>query len=117
MGGKEILSILQSLTPKLSRADDVVISPHRDILLLRSELHQSVFRLGRETLVQDEGRFYQILSLNLRDQKKVHLFGEDIFRGETGESYRRHQKETFSAHQDVQSRDYVTYLEGLTQRF
>lgn len=91
MGGKEILSILRHLESNISPDDDVVISPHRDLLLLRKELNHSGFSLGKESLVWDEGRFYQTLSLNIRDGKRVHPFGEEIFRGELGGKYREHQ--------------------------
>lgn len=114
MGGKEILSILRHLINFMGPADDVVISPHRDILPLRKALGDSRFFLGKESLVWEEGRCYQILSLNTREQKKVHPYGEEIFRDE---KYLTHQIATFSAHQDVQSQAYVTYMKGLTQRF
>lgn len=113
MGGKEILSILRSLENKISFNDDIIISPHRDLIPLRKELNQSSFSLGKESLVWEEGRCYQILSLNLRDKRKVHPYGEEIFQDE---KYLAHQIATFSAHQDVQSREYLRYLEGLSLR-
>ncbi len=116
MGGKEIDSISENILPYLTREDDLVISPHRDILSLRRKLHQSMFRLDRETLVFEDGQYYQILSLNLRSTRKVHPFGEEIFQNEVGESYREHQLKTFTAHQDERSGAYVEYLKSLTPR-
>ncbi len=116
MGGKEIESISFHLLPFLSGDDDLVISPHRDILPVREKLHRSPFFLGDETLVFEEGRFYQILSLNLRGGSKVHPYGEKIFSGERGEEYRQHQLKTFTAHKDERSGAYVTYLNSLTPR-
>jgi tRNA (adenine22-N1)-methyltransferase len=116
MGGKEIGSITEHLIPYLTVEDDLVISPHRDILSLRMKLHQSNFSLVRETLVIEDGQFYQILSLSLRKGPKVHLYGETIFMGESGQTYRLHQLNTFSAHQDERSGAYVEYLKTLTPR-
>lgn len=117
MGGKEINSIVHHLRPSLSTQDDLVISPHRDILPLRQTLHDSEFFLGKESLVFDDGRFYQVISLKINGQKKVHPFGEEIFTGEEGEKYRLHQINTFTAHQDMRSQKYLEYLKGLTQCF
>lgn len=117
MGGKEIDSIVHHLYPYLTVQDDLVISPHRDILPLRQTLHDSEFSLGKESLVFDEGRFYQVISLKINGPKKVHPFGEEIFTGEEGEKYRLHQINTFSAHQDMRSQEYLEYLKGLTQCF
>lgn len=116
MGGKEIDSISDHLLTYLSPEDDLVISPHRDILPLRTKLHHSKFFLNRETLVIEEGQFYQILSLSLREGSKVHPFGEAIFQGKAGETYRLHQLKTFTAHQDERSGAYVEYLKSLTPR-
>lgn len=117
MGGKEIDSIVQHLRPYLTIHDDLVISPHRDILPLRQTLNASEFSLGKESLVFDDGRFYQVISLKIKGSKKIHPFGEEIFTGSEGEKYRLHQINTFSAHQDMRSREYVEYLNGLTQCF
>jgi tRNA (adenine22-N1)-methyltransferase len=115
MGGDEINEICRHLFSYLSPEDDLVISPHQDLLQLREELGQSGFSVGKESLVLDEGRFYQVLSLNRREGKKVHLYGEEIFRGEVGKEYLKHQLKVFSAHQDVRSERYLTYLRTLTQ--
>lgn len=117
MGGKEIISICSHLKPFLTLHDDLVISPHRDLLPLRESLHSSEFSLGKESVVLDEGRFYQVISLNLRKGEKVPLYGKEIFTGEVGEKYRQQQLEVFTAHQDERSRSYTQYLKSLTQCF
>jgi tRNA (adenine22-N1)-methyltransferase len=117
MGGKEIESISLHLLNHLTPEDDLVISPHRDILQLRERLHSSPFSLVKESLIFDEGRFYQVISLKVKGERKVHPYGEEIFQGEEGEKYRQHQIAAFTAHQDVRSREYVQYLRGLTQCF
>ncbi len=115
MGGKEIISICDHLRPVLNVGDDLVISPHRDLLQVREHLHASSYSLGKEGLIFDEGRFYQAISLNVRPGEKVSLYGKEIFQGEVGEKYLRQQMDVFSAHQDVRSRSYATYLKSLTQ--
>lgn len=114
MGGKEIGSILTHLLPQLSSSDDIVISPHRDLLQLRESLSLSPFYLKDESLVFDEGRYYQVISLNLEGTEKVHLYGNKLWEGEHGPGYREHQKLHFSAHQDTRSRAYVSFLRSLT---
>lgn len=116
MGGKEIELIFQHLLPYLNAHDDLVISPHRDILPVREKLSTSPFFLRDETIVFEDGRFYQILSLCLRPGEKVHPYGERIFHGVVGEEYRQHQLKTFSAHKDERSGVYVDYLNSLTPR-
>ncbi len=117
MGGKEINEILERLQTQLGEEDDVIISPHRDILLLRNKLHSSPFSLVKESLVFDENRFYQVLALSVRKGPKVHPYGDDVFQGDLGKSYLLHQKLAFSAHKDLQSRAYLQYLDELTQCF
>ncbi len=116
MGGKEIESISHHLLTYLTQKDDLVISPHRDILPVRENLNRSPFFLGDEALVFEDGRFYQVLSLNLRNGEKVHPYGNKIFQGERGEEYRQHQLRTFTAHKDERSGAYVEYLNSLTPR-
>ncbi len=117
MGGKEIVSICDHLKSYLAPADDLVISPHRDVLQVREYLHASSYSLGKESLVFDEGRFYQILSLNVRPGDKVPLYGRDIFQGEVGVKYLKHQMDVMNTHKDGRSRSYADYLKTLTLRF
>ncbi len=117
MGGKEIIEIITHFKRFISKEDQLVLSPHRDILLLREFLHASTFTLMDEQLVSDEGRFYQVISLGIGGEKSVSLYGENIWRGEVGEKYLEYQTEVFSAHQDVRSRGYLQFLKGLTQCF
>ncbi len=114
MGGKEIGSILTHLLPQLTSEDDVVISPHRDILQLRETLSETNFYLKNETVVFDEGRYYQVISLNLSGDEKIHPYGKYLWNSQSGEGYRQHQILHFHAHKDTQSRAYVSYLKSLT---
>ena len=114
MGGKEIGSILTHLLPQLTVDDDVIISPHRDILPLRESLALSTFYLKDESVVLDEGRFYQVICLSLSGNVKVHSYGTKIWGGETGRGYREHQLLHFNAHKDTRSLAYVSFLKALT---
>lgn len=111
MGGQEIKEIIESLEPQLALEDRVVISPHRNILELRSYLNKSAFGLIDEIVVFEDGQFYQILCLGLNPVlPAVHPYGEKIWRSKTGEDYRNQQVLSFTPHRNGQSQAYVEYL-------
>jgi tRNA (adenine22-N1)-methyltransferase len=111
MGGKEIGEIVTHLLPMLDESSTFVISPHRKILELRSILHCLPLTLLREEVIVEDNQYYQILCMRPGDQgRKISKFGEDIFRGETGERYRQLQMETFSTHRDDLSQQYSEFL-------
>ncbi len=113
MGGKEIGEIILHLLPQLDHTSRIVISPHRRILELRKLLGSLPLTLIEERVFLDEGQFYPVLCLSPGAGKKVHEYGEELWVNETGEEYRLHQIKFFSAHQDLASQSYVTYLNGL----
>lgn len=114
MGGKEILSIIESLVPQLDSSSVITISPHRKILELRSALKEMPIALKEELLVKEDGQFYQILTLIPNSSgRRVSPFGEDFWNGEGGREYREHQLNHFSLHRDEASREYVTFLKSL----
>ena len=112
MGGKEISEIIQSLLPHLQSCSRFVISPHRKILELRSLLRELPLKLEKEEVVWDKGQFYVILSLkpDITGEKKVSLFGDDLWQSETGEHYRQQQIQFFSLHKDEKSQQYIDFL-------
>jgi tRNA A22 N-methylase len=115
MGGKEIGEIITHLLPQLSAEDRLVISPHRNILELRKQLHLTDLKLVDEIVLKEEGQFYQIICLSKSSiGPKVSIYGSKIWDGPSGEEYRQHQIGTFSNHQDIASRDYVTHLKQLS---
>ena len=114
MGGSEIGQIILHLLPQLDQSSRIVISPHSKILELRKLLNKLPLSLIEEKVMLEEGHYYQILCLSpLESGQKVSLFGEELWTSETGESYRQHQVKIFTPHQDLASREYVSYLEGL----
>ncbi len=115
MGGKEIGEIITHLLPQLSPEDRLVISPHRNILELRKQLHLSDLNLVDETVLKEEGQFYQIICLSKSSiGPKVSLYGSKIWDGVSGKEYRQHQIRTFINHQDQASRDFVAHLKQLS---
>lgn len=113
MGGKEIAEILKHLEPQISVHDQVVISPHRSVLLLRHYLFQSGYRLVTEEAYFEDAQYYPMLVLS-RDESlpRVSLYGENMWRGETGTAYKKHQIKFFETHQDPSSQAYLAYLKG-----
>lgn len=113
MGGKEIAEILKNLEPQMSFQDQVVISPHRSVLLLRDYLFQSGFRLVGEEAFFEDAQYYPILVLSKNESlPRVTLYGENMWRGEIGTAYKMHQIKFFETHQDPSSQAYLAYLKG-----
>lgn len=112
MGGREIGEIILSLLPLLQSCSRFVISPHRKILELRSLLRELPLKLEKEEVVWDKGQFYVILSLkpDITGEKKVSLFGDDLWQSEAGEHYRQQQIQFFSLHKDEKSQQYIDFL-------
>lgn len=114
MGGKEVLSITEALLPQLDSSSLITISPHRKILELRKSLNKLPVTLIEELLINEDGQFYQILTLSPGSGgRKVGLYGEEIWTGELGREYLEHQLMHFSLHRDEASREYVTFLQTL----
>lgn len=111
MGGKEIKEILQNFEAQVTPLDQVLISPHRNILLLREYLVESSWRLKHESVLYEDGQFYLMLDLGTKaDLPKVSLYGSDVWTTETGRAYRDQQIRHFSAHQDPRALSYVAFL-------
>ena len=116
MGGRETKDILIHLAAQLNEDDVVVISPHKNILEVRAYLTSSRYHLKKEDVIQENQRFYQILALSLSPQHvRVSRFGEEIWQGPLAATYRSYILNTFKSHQDELSREFVTYLDGLSR--
>ncbi|WPU63405.1 tRNA (adenine(22)-N(1))-methyltransferase TrmK [Peredibacter starrii] len=114
MGGKEIGEIILNLIPQLSSNDRLVISPHRKILELRELLHSKNLALLDEEVLREDGQFYQIIVLAKSEKSgQIPLYGEKLWASETGKEYRNHQLKHFDLHQDVASRQYLSFLKSL----
>jgi tRNA (adenine22-N1)-methyltransferase len=116
MGGKEIGEIILNLLPQLNQSSRIVISPHRKILELRCLLKELPVTLYRETLVFEDGQYYQILALTPGSKgPKVSSYGEQIWEGDVGELYLEQQLKHFSTHRDARSVGYCDYLRARKQ--
>lgn len=114
MGGKEIGEIIQHLMPQLTSNDRLVISPHRKILELRSLLYSENLALLHEEVLKEDGQYYQIMVLAKSEKSGlIPLYGENLWLSETGKEYRIHQLKHFDLHQDVASRQYISFLKSL----
>lgn len=114
MGGKEIGEIIQHLMPQLTSNDRLVISPHRKINELRELLHSMYLELLHEEVLKEDGQFYQILVLAKSEKSGlIPLYGEKLWESSTGKEYRIHQLKHFDPHQDVASRQYISFLKSL----
>ncbi|WP_408096463.1 tRNA (adenine(22)-N(1))-methyltransferase TrmK [Peredibacter sp. HCB2-198] len=114
MGGKEIGEIIQNLIPQLTSNDRLVISPHRKILELRVLLHSMNLDLLHEEVLKEDGQYYQIMVLAKSEKSGlIPLYGEKLWTSETGREYRIHQLKHFDLHQDVASRQYISFLKSL----
>ncbi len=115
MGGKEMELIIQSLIPQMRPDDSLVLSPHRNFLSLRSFLEKTDLGLFEESVIKEDGLFYQVICLRKSSVlPKIAPFGDNIWKGSIGEEYRQHILRTFSIHQDRSSKGLVAYLEQLS---
>ena len=114
MGGKEMRDILQVLITQLNQEDEIILSPHRNFLLLRDYLSQSSYLLVSESVVSDSGHYYQILKLSLGPQyKQVSPYGDSLWQSEEGRLYREFLIQHFQHHRDVVSNDFLKFLQNL----
>lgn len=114
MGGKEIGLISLHLSEQMDLHSRLIISPHRNILELRSQLHASELRLENEFLVEEATRIYQVLILKkLPSLPPVSLYGDKIWQGKWGEEYRIHQLAHFQEHRDEMALGYCRFLSKL----
>ena len=115
MGGKEMGFIIQNLAPQITFQDRLVLSPHRNILDLRKQLHESELGLLKELTIKEDGQFYQILCLcKSLDLPRISLYGEGVWTGETGKEYRHHILKSYSGHNDTNSKGLVSYLRNIS---
>jgi tRNA (adenine22-N1)-methyltransferase len=110
MGGEEIGEIVSRLLPQLNSSSRIVISPHRKILELRSQLNKASVKLLSEEVIFENDQFYQIMCLSPGNGTPVSTYGESLWVGENGAKYREHQLAHFSMHRDEASKAYVEFL-------
>lgn len=78
MGGELVVSILKNGLDVVRELQEMVISPHSEINLVRKYLHEIGFKIIDEKMIIDDGKFYTII-------KTIH--GEDKKYSETEYKY------------------------------
>jgi len=61
MGGELIIDIISRKGDKLNAGDELILSPHTHVADVRRYLRLNGFRTVDEAMVQDEGKFYNII--------------------------------------------------------
>ncbi len=103
MGGEKIASIVDHLRPQFAADARLVLSPHRDIPLVRARLREANLGLIHEELVRDGGRFYEVLVVSPASERPVSPYGEEIWSGELAGPYCQHLLAGLAKHRDPSS--------------
>lgn len=61
MGGRLIIRILENGRDVCSRIDEIILSPHSEVELVRKYLMDNGFAVVREEMVFDEGKYYTVM--------------------------------------------------------
>lgn len=117
MGGKNIIEILSSWSEEnFKNCSQIVLSPHRYILELREFLIKNGFRLIKEAVFFENDQFYEMFSVKKGTEGKgISLYGEEIWKSETGANYLEHRLKHLSHHRGPRYLDYLKYLKGLAK--
>lgn len=67
MGGKEIVHILENFKPK--NQTHFVLQPMKELVLLRKFLSENGFKILKDFVIQEKGKFYHMLTAKLGSQK------------------------------------------------
>jgi|GEM_PF-1335042 tRNA A22 N-methylase len=116
MGGKQIGEVISCLISQMDPSSKIVLSPHKNILELRSLLHSMPVSLEEEILIFENHQFYQVMALrpdHSVDRSRVSPFGDAIWRSALGISYRDHLLKHFSSHRGDLSQEFIKYLNSL----
>ncbi len=71
MGGELIISILERGREKLTDGMQLVLSPHTHVELVREYLDRCGYALTDEICIYDEGKYYFLLDVQVREQTQV----------------------------------------------
>jgi len=114
MGGKTIIEILSEWDEQnFQNCSQIVLSPHRDHLKLREYLKNKGMKLVGETVIYDQERYYEILSVGLKGESEVGLYGEKLWKTEASANYKMHLLKHLSVHRDTRTVNYLNYLKAL----
>ena len=84
MGGRLIIDILRQNLDYAQSFKQLVLSPQRDTGDVRLFLHQNGFRINDEEMIEEKGKFYNILDASpgyeVSYDEKGYIFGEVLLR-------------------------------------
>lgn len=76
MGGELIVNILKKGERVVKTAKELILSPHSEVFLVRKYLIKNGYKIIREQMIFDAGKYYTILKA-VREDCKIHNRNED----------------------------------------
>jgi len=76
MGGSLMAEILHKGRDVAASAKQLLLSPHLDIPHLRRELHALGFVIANETMLQDDGKYYNVLDVRTSNPQEYDTGGD-----------------------------------------
>jgi len=87
MGGGLIIDILQQNMVAAHRFKQILLSPQRDVADVRRFLHQNRFCIDNEELIEEKGKFYNIMDVSSGSEapydEKGYVFGKILLQKES----------------------------------
>ncbi len=75
MGGMLMVELIQSELETVQKLQELIVSPHHDVPLVRKCIHEIGFSIVKELMVLDEGKYYTII----RAVPKKEIYDKEIF--------------------------------------
>ena len=88
MGGALICGILEASPEVVKKTKELILSPQSEIYLVRKLVHRLGFRIERETMLVDQGKYYVIIRAvpgqEIYDREEEYLYGRYLLRQKDG---------------------------------
>jgi tRNA (adenine22-N1)-methyltransferase len=114
MGGRLTIDILQRNMDCARSFKQLVLSPQRDVSDVRLFLHQRGFRIDDEEILEEKGKFYNILDVSFGFQtpydEKGYIFGEILLR-KRSETFKRFVEKEISKISKINRSEQERYLQ------
>jgi len=79
MGGSLMAEILRKGLDVAASAKQLLLSPHLDVPHLRRELHALGFTIVNETMLRDDGKYYNILDVRTCNAQEYDIYSEEEY--------------------------------------
>lgn len=90
IGGELMMSMITALREKHAHRNvDFLLCPVNETYLLRRQLSKLNLNKLEETLVEDGGRYYEVIKVSTQNGTNLSLFGDDIWQHEQSLRYSR----------------------------